>query len=842
MVALIGADVSLTYADVRQRVDEAGISLDLPPRSLVVLAGENSIEWVTTYLALLDQGHVPLLAANHPERLVETWQPNAVVDLSAGRIEIDRRHTRAIELHPDLALLLSTSGSTGNPKLVRLSHANLTSNASAIADYLDLGPGDRAITSLPLHYCYGLSVLHSHLEVGASVVIQDASVVDPCFHKALVQHGVTNLAGVPHSFDLLERVGVEQVATDAMRFVTQAGGRLSADAVDRWRDRLAGRGIDLFVMYGQTEATARMSFLPPSLTAAHPQSIGVPIPGGAMHLDRVGEFDGVEPDAGELVYRGPNVMLGYAETEADLALGRVIDELRTGDLARFDSGSGIYTIVGRRARFVKPFGVRIDLDQVASSLGAELGVEVEVTGDDTHIRIVAPDADPQLARDRASTLTAIPPAAILAYCDRPVPRTSSGKADRSAILAWPRPVATQSPPSEITTPSTETAATAVLASVLGRSDIEASDTFVSLGGDSLSYIECSIRLERVLGSVPTDWHHRRVSELVPSRRQRLARVDTTVMLRAVAIAAIVAAHMGLLYSPGGAHLLLGVVGYNTSRFLLGIDRLRERSLAGLRTVARVALPTMVWTMCGMALGAYALPMLLLINNYVGPPGHTDDRWHFWFIEVFVHLVLLTTLLLAIPAVRRLERRFDYLFALGLLALVVTLRYDWTIFGQQNLRFRTHGVAVFFVLGWLIERSSTRTRNLVTSAVIVASIFNFFSYDPRNWFIIIGLVTLVWFRNLAVPRIVVRPLATLAAASLWILVSHFTIWPYMVDAVGLGIAYPLTLLAGIVVWAIASRLVAGVERAGRLTLLRWRRDRRSPVAHATGEPIPDVKVA
>ncbi|RYI97112.1 MAG: AMP-dependent synthetase, partial [Actinomycetales bacterium] len=213
-------------------------------------------------------------------------------------------------LHPDLRLLLSTSGSTGSPKLVRLSRENLTSNAHAIADYLDLHGDDRAITSLPLHYCYGLSVLHSHLVRGAGVVLTDLSVVDECFWDLCRRARVTTLSGVPYTFELLHRSGFAEREPGSLRRVTQAGGRLRPEAVREYADTCATRGIDFFVMYGQTEATARMAYLPPALAAAHPDAAGIAIPGGHLRIDSVPDQPA---DVGEVVYSGPNVMLGYAE-------------------------------------------------------------------------------------------------------------------------------------------------------------------------------------------------------------------------------------------------------------------------------------------------------------------------------------------------------------------------------------------------------------------------------------------------------------------------------------------------------------------------------------------------
>jgi acyl-CoA synthetase (AMP-forming)/AMP-acid ligase II len=235
------------------------------------------------------------------------------------------------DLHPELALLLTTSGSTGSPRLVRLSQRNVQSNAEAIAESLRIGPDDVAATTLPMAYCYGLSVLHSHLQQGAAVVLTDRSVVDPCFWDLVRAHRVTTSRACRTPSTCSTAPG-STGCTAAPAYLTQAGGALPLEQVRRWAAVGRDRGWQLVVMYGQTEATARMAYLPPELAHRRPGSVGRPVPGGSVELVPV---DGVqERGVGELVYRGPNVMLGYADHPADLALGRTVHELRTGDLAR----------------------------------------------------------------------------------------------------------------------------------------------------------------------------------------------------------------------------------------------------------------------------------------------------------------------------------------------------------------------------------------------------------------------------------------------------------------------------------------------------------------------------
>ena len=201
--------------------------------------------------------------------------------------------------------------------------------------------------------------MHSHLLVGASIVLTDLSVADECFWTLARESGVTALAGVPHTFELLDRVGFATMDLPHLRTVTQAGGRMDPHRVVELATLGRQRGFDLFVMYGQTEATARMAYLPPDLAAEHPTTVGVAVAGGSL-----------EVVDGEVVYCGPNVMLGYADSAADLALGRTVERLHTGDLGRI-TDAGLLEITGRRSRVAKVLGHRVDLDHVERTLRTE---------------------------------------------------------------------------------------------------------------------------------------------------------------------------------------------------------------------------------------------------------------------------------------------------------------------------------------------------------------------------------------------------------------------------------------------------------------------------------------
>ena len=284
-----------------------------------MLETRNDISTLVHYLGALADDHVvlPVAAGRGHSAVLASYDPDVVVD---GTGVHERRQGSAHRLHPDLAVLLSTSGSTGSPKLVRLSRCNLVANATSIAEYLDIRETDRAATTLPMSYCYGLSVIHSHLLRGAGLILTDRSIVDDEFWTLFRRHRGTSFAGVPYTFEMLERIGFDGIDLPDLRYVTQAGGRLTPERVRSFAALGERKGWQLFVMYGATEATARMAYLPPELAQSRPASIGRPVPGGSFTIDPLDDWS--DPDVGELVYHGANVMMGYAHNPARSCAGQ----------------------------------------------------------------------------------------------------------------------------------------------------------------------------------------------------------------------------------------------------------------------------------------------------------------------------------------------------------------------------------------------------------------------------------------------------------------------------------------------------------------------------------------
>lgn len=297
------------------------------------------------------------------------------------------------ELNEELALLLTTSGSTGSPKLVRQSYENIEANTKSIVEYLNLDETEAAITTLPMNYTYGISILNTHLFVGATIILTEKGLMQKEFWQQMKEFKATSFAGVPYTYEMLDKLRFFRMNLPDLRYMTQAGGKLSPELHHKFAQWAKDCGKKFIVMYGQTEATARMSYLPAEKSLEKYGSMGIAIPNGKFSLiDTEGKEIKTPQTVGELVYKGKNVTLGYAQKGEDLSLG---DErggkLITGDMAKFDE-DGFYYIVGRKKRFLKIFGNRVNLDETERLIKGEFnGIECACTGVDDLMKIYITD-------------------------------------------------------------------------------------------------------------------------------------------------------------------------------------------------------------------------------------------------------------------------------------------------------------------------------------------------------------------------------------------------------------------------------------------------------------------
>ncbi|MET8832459.1 non-ribosomal peptide synthetase [Micromonospora sp. NPDC004540] len=835
--AVITADGGLSYAELAARVSELAARLGTT-RRLVLLAGANRVDELVAYLAALTGGHPLLLVPGDDHAAVtemaRAYDPDVLIHRVDGELLVDeRRPGTGHELHPDLALLLSTSGSTGSPKLVRLSSANLQANAEAIAEYLDIRDTDRAATTLPLHYCYGLSVVNSHLLRGAALILTGLSVTDRCFWELFRGERGTSLAGVPYTFDLLDRVGFDRMRLPHLRYVTQAGGRLAPERVARYAALGRRHGWRFFVMYGQTEATARMAYLPPELAELRPEAIGVPIPGGSFRLRALP--DRPEPDTGELVYAGPNVMLGYAERPSDLALGRTVEELATGDVARRGS-DGLYEIVGRTAEFVKIFGLRVDPRRVEDRLRVA-GVEAYCVGTDRELVVAATGGHrPERVRRLAAAAAGLPARVVRVHLLAELPRLGNGKPDLAAVHAL---TAAPPPASAVDAPGVGTEQLCRLyADLLDQPEVSADQSFVDLGGDSLSYVEMSVRLEELLGDLPADWHLTPIRELTrsaPARPTRHRVLETSVALRALAIVVIVGSHIPVFTVKGGAHLLLAVAGFNFARFQLTTASRRERVRGAVRAVGRIVLPSVAFiALVGVVTGDYTLTNVLLLNSVLGPHDGATE-WQFWFIEALVYILLATTALIAVPAVDRIERRYPFGLPLALAALGLVGRYDLP--GLATFGYVPSAVVVcwLFALGWAAARATRTAQRVAVTAAAALTVPGLFGEPFRETFIVAGFALLVWVPRLPSRPAINRAAAVLAASSLWIYLTHWQVMP-LVGPWSRMAALAASLACGIACAALARQAARRLPPVATAAKFRARTGQEQSSSRLGGSPI------
>ena len=399
-----------SYGELYQYSTELVKQID--SRSLVFCLCKNTMGSFVGYASFISNGIVPvmldgdmdqtlfnnLLARYQPQYL---WVPDPFVHSVNGYEEMTKlfgytllKNTSGSKnlLHDNLALLLTTSGSTGSPKLVRLTYENLYSNAKSISEYLSIDENERPITSLPMHYSFGLSIINSHLLTGSTVLLTDNTIMERDFWSFLKKYKATSLSGVPYTFEILKKLRFSSMDLPNLHTLTQAGGKLNETLNREYSEFCRRSGKRLFVMYGQTEATARMSYLPPEHSLSKLGSMGIAVPGGEFSLiDEKGEVINDPDTEGELVYRGKNVSMGYAECRADLTKA---DEnqgvLVTGDMAKRDA-DGFYYIVGRKKRFIKMYGNRVNLDETEKLLNEVTG-DCVCVGDDDKMIVYITDA------------------------------------------------------------------------------------------------------------------------------------------------------------------------------------------------------------------------------------------------------------------------------------------------------------------------------------------------------------------------------------------------------------------------------------------------------------------
>lgn len=435
---IVEGDTHYSFAEVFAMSDEFFNDIK---RGVAIIACRKNLETIVLYCGALRNNLVPLLVDADINQssiieLAELYKAEYILaDQSSSpdgyelantfrTVKMFKRAEVTTEgLHKDLTLLLPTSGSTGDPKCVRLSALNITSATESIVRYMGLTSDRVSISSLPFHYTFGLSVLNCAMHSRSKIVLTDLSWLDRGFWQLAEKENITDLSGVPFMFEVLRRVRLPETLTNSLKCVNQAGGRLEPKLTSHFLTLFEGKNTEYLTMYGQTEASPRISYVPYARAKEKVGSIGIPIDIGTLETDASDKLS-----EGELIYKGPNVCLGYATNRFDLLLG---DEnngvLFTGDVGHIDS-EGFATIVGRKKRFAKVFGMSVNLDALESMAKNTVENSAVVARDDLIVVVEAEGRAKEL-RELLLSKVNFPPRGLKCVSVEELPFKSSGKLD-----------------------------------------------------------------------------------------------------------------------------------------------------------------------------------------------------------------------------------------------------------------------------------------------------------------------------------------------------------------------------------------------------------------------------
>lgn len=419
----------------------------IPARSIVFLLCRNSIGALVAYVSMVENGIVPVMLSESIDRellhvLMETYQPQfvCVPEDCKGEFAFETQYAERgyaylstgnvlYPVHEALELLMTTSGSTGSPKLVRYKRGNLEANARNVALAWNWTERERPICDLQMNYTMGLNVINTHLYVGATLLMVAQNITSAGYWKFIKENAATNFTGVPFSYDILWKLRFNRMDLPQLTTLSEGGGKLSDKMFMTVAEYARSSGKRFIASFGTTETSARMAMLDPVWSIEKAGSIGKAIPEGELILfDTEGNEIQETVAEGELGYRGPNVTMGYAQKKEDLMLGDVFNGLyKTGDVARRDA-DGFYFIVGRMARFLKMLGYRVSLDQCERLIRDRFSVDCACAGTDAQMKIYLTNADHADEIKRyISEKTGIYSSMFTVVCVKEIPRSDTGK-------------------------------------------------------------------------------------------------------------------------------------------------------------------------------------------------------------------------------------------------------------------------------------------------------------------------------------------------------------------------------------------------------------------------------
>ncbi len=429
-------------------------------KDAALLISENSQFFIQCYFAIIKNGTVcvpinPNSSIEHMEYIIKSlniknifiqkkllkylpkvWDLDIYTEEDIEKLEtITEDHINEKTDQQDVAVILFTSGSTAKPKGVMLTHGNLIYNTNSIIQYLKLSEGDRIEVVLPFYYCYGTSLLHTHFRVGGSLVINNRFMFPETVLQHINNYKCTGFAGVPSTFQILLKISdIKNRKFPSLRYITQAGGRMANIFIEELFETL--KGVDIYIMYGQTEATARLSYLPPYLLKEKMGSIGKGIPGTQLKVLNKEGIPVKPKEVGEIVAQGGNIMKGYFNDEEETKKVLKNGYLYTGDIGTVDEDGYIY-ILSREKNIIKSGGNRISPKEVEDIIlqmaeiveCAVVGVEDDILGESVKAFVVLKDDNLNVNSIIEYCKSRLPNYKVPKYVEvlKTLPKNSSGK-------------------------------------------------------------------------------------------------------------------------------------------------------------------------------------------------------------------------------------------------------------------------------------------------------------------------------------------------------------------------------------------------------------------------------
>jgi acyl-CoA synthetase (AMP-forming)/AMP-acid ligase II len=370
-------------------------------KKIIMMLAENSYEFIVCYVAAIRSNQLliilnPNINEKDLIKLCNLYKPHYIFAkkninyLKYKKILnfknfffFGKTNEVEIPININLSCLLSTSGTTGVSKFVKLSSENLLSNTKSISKILSITSKDSCITTMPPYYSYALSIINTHLTNGSKIILNNYSIIDRKFWEIFKRFKPNNLNGVPYTYEILDKIKVQNMDLSCLKYITQAGGRLDQTIKKKYINLCQKKKIKFFIMYGQTEASPRISIMPWKFLKKYPDSVGLPLPGGRVIVKKKGSINNKE---GEIIYKGKNVFWGYSNSYKDLKKNNEKNFfLKTGDIG-YKNKKGFIFITGRKKRILKIFGIRLSLDILERELN-QYNFECICSGTDKFLEV-----------------------------------------------------------------------------------------------------------------------------------------------------------------------------------------------------------------------------------------------------------------------------------------------------------------------------------------------------------------------------------------------------------------------------------------------------------------------